>query len=86
MELAELKKVLSEPSTTVIELIVGKIMFESIRKGDQMRLNALLERLIGKVPNDVRVGIGDENSGGAKITLYLPENNRMKKPEDNGES
>lgn len=86
MNFRELQEALKEPSTTVIELIVGKIMAVAIQKGDQLRLNSLLERVVGSVPKNVSFGVNEDSPGGAKITLYLPENNRTKKPEDDGES
>ena len=46
---------LKDPKATMIELIVAKIVSESFNKADHMRLNFLLDRLIGKVKDEVEI-------------------------------
>ncbi len=41
---------LQDPKTPVLELAIGKIFAQSIKYGDYARLNFLLERCIGKIP------------------------------------
>ena len=41
------------PGTPALELMVAQIMSKAIINGDQTRLNFLLDRLIGKVPDKV---------------------------------
>lgn len=45
----DLKAVMNSPTSTTMELIIGKIMFEAIKSGDHMRMNFILDRMIGKV-------------------------------------
>lgn len=47
--LSELVAILRDKSRTVIELMVAKVISESIRRGDQVRFNFLLDRMVGKV-------------------------------------
>ena len=52
------------PSTTVFELIICSILKNAYDKGDQQRINFILDRLVGKVKDQV------EHSGdGFKIIL-----------------
>ncbi len=48
MDRGELIKVGKNPSTKVIDLIIIKILHESVNKGDQVRLAFILDRLIGR--------------------------------------
>ena len=53
-----------DPSTTVFELIICSILKNAYDKGDQQRINFILDRLVGKVKDQV------EHSGdGFKIIL-----------------
>jgi len=49
IEVIELR--LSDPQTPAIEQITGKIIIEAASRGDHMRFDFLLNRLIGKVPD-----------------------------------
>lgn len=49
----DLKAVMNSPTSTTMELIIGKIMGEAIRTGDHMRMNFILDRMIGKVKDVV---------------------------------
>ncbi len=60
----ELKETLLDPKSTAIELSVVKILHESILKGDQKRLEFILDRLIGKVRNELDVTTGGETLNG----------------------
>lgn len=50
LDKSELKQRLETKGTPMIELMVGKIIWECVTKGDQQRLEFLLNRLIGRVP------------------------------------
>jgi hypothetical protein len=53
-----------DPKTTVFELIICSILKNAYDKGDQQRINFILDRLVGKVKDQV------EHSGdGFKIIL-----------------
>jgi len=58
--IAELKGIIEKSKNiksevTALELVVIKVLFESIRKGDEKRLGFILDRLIGKVKEEIRV-------------------------------
>lgn len=46
---SELEDALRAPQTLALDLCVIKVLVESIKNGDEKRLNFLLERIIGKV-------------------------------------
>jgi len=48
---------------TVIEAVVASILAHAMAKGDQIRLNFILERLVGKVPNQINLGSQDGSPG-----------------------
>lgn len=51
----QLKK--NDPETTMLELFIISILTHGTNKGDQMRLNFLLDRLIGKVKDEVQLQV-----------------------------
>lgn len=51
--LDELQARLRDPKTPNLELMVGKIVAETIKTGDNTRLNFILDRMIGKVTDKV---------------------------------
>lgn len=53
----ELQKRLQNQSATMLELAVGTIVAKAAKDGDQIRLNFILDRLIGKVKDQVKVEI-----------------------------
>ena len=58
----ELQAKMHDKSTPTMELAVGKILAEAIKKGDQVRLGWVLDRLIGPVKQKVSVDGGEDNS------------------------
>ena len=61
MESGSLDEVIIDPARKPIEQMVAKIILEAIERGDAIRLDFLLNRLVGKVKEKV------EHSG--KVTL-----------------
>ena len=59
---AELEAVMKDPNTKALELLIGKIMAEAISKGDHMRMNFILDRMIGKVKDVVEQTIIEKPS------------------------
>ena len=56
MERPEVKQVLDKPDgVPMIELIVAKIAENALKFGDDKRLNFLLERLVGKVQQNIEI-------------------------------
>jgi hypothetical protein len=50
-----LQKVIKDPSTKMMDLMVASIMAQAAQKGDQQRLEFILNRLIGKVKDQIEV-------------------------------
>src|SRR5687768_11480074 len=46
---AELNAELAKPNTPAIELTVGKILSEALKRGDERRLDFILTRVVGAV-------------------------------------
>ena len=53
---------MKDPNTKALELLIGKIMAEAISKGDHMRMNFILDRMIGKVKDVVEQTIIEKPS------------------------
>lgn len=52
-DLTALEALRDKPGSSVLTVWICAIAVKAIRKGDAMALNALLDRFIGKVPNQV---------------------------------
>ena len=46
---------LKDPTTTVLEAIVWQIMLKALETGDAVRMNFLLDRIIGKVVDRLEI-------------------------------
>lgn len=68
-----LKEVITNPTSLVIDAIVCKILLECGQKGDTMRLAFIIERLLGKVKEEVEISTPRptiiERSDGKEIVL-----------------
>lgn len=80
MDLASLEAHLKDPETTVLDLMVGRIIMKAIREGDHQRLNFLFDRTIGKVLQQVQVEMpeplvvrGKESGKELLLTAKTPE-------------
>ena len=73
--LAEVDTKFRDPTTPALDLIVLKILHESIKKGDNIRMNFLLERTIGKVKDIIDHQSSDKSMSPA-VTFYIPSNRR----------
>jgi hypothetical protein len=51
----DLRRIMTDPNTPAIELVVIKLLVLSIQHGDISRINLLLERTIGKVTDKMEV-------------------------------
>lgn len=70
--LEELKLVYTRKTTTALDLVVIKILIEAIRRGDEKRLGFLLDRIIGKVKEEVEV-TGDGLAQGVVVNFTKPK-------------
>lgn len=57
MDLDSLKELMNAKTTTNLELMIGRIVIESIKSGDQTRLNFILDRSIGKVIEKMEIKV-----------------------------
>lgn len=85
---SELEFVVTNPNIPVIDMVVCKILLESGNKGDHVRLNFLIERLLGKVKEEVEISLPKptiiQRSDGTEIELgarmeEIPEKERYPK-------
>ena len=53
----ELQAAIRDPTKTTMEVLVMSILIQAIKKGDHDRLNFVLDRLIGRVKNNVSFDI-----------------------------
>lgn len=51
----EAKALVLDPNTPLIEVLIASIVNKAIHQGDERRLNFLLDRLIGKVSEEVSI-------------------------------
>lgn len=55
MSLDELEAVLKDKNAQVIDHLVGKVLYEAIKRGDYQRMQAILDRCIGKPTDNLNV-------------------------------
>lgn len=55
LEQSELVAIIGTPGTPVLEAVAASILSEAIVKGDQQRLEFVLQRMIGKVQDRLEV-------------------------------
>ena len=67
-KVSDLVDFVNDRSNPTMEVIVAKILSEAIKRGDQIRLNFIFDRLIGKVKEEVQLH-------GAKPTIIQLLNN-----------
>ncbi len=74
-DLKALRALPKKAGTTVLQIMLASVCIKIIEKGDMSSLNTLLDRLIGKVKDDVVVS-GNTN---ARVLITLPDNGRSAK-------
>lgn len=72
MTVSELNVIETDTNTEAIDLIIISIIQKAGRSGDWMRMNFLLDRLIGKVSEKA----GDGGGGQKSKLIILPSNGR----------
>jgi len=53
MTAKQLEERFNDPNATTMELMICKIVHQAIKTGDQARMNFLLDRMVGKVADNV---------------------------------
>jgi hypothetical protein len=51
---ADIEKASKDPNTPLIELLVGSVIHKGVLEGDERRLDFLLNRLVGKVKDEIK--------------------------------
>lgn len=79
---AQLKKVMNDPKSTALEMLIASIIFKGVTQGDHKRLDFLLDRLIGKVTNHYKF---DMENGPIvqQVVLKIPSNGRERDEDKN---
>lgn len=57
MTRAQLREVMTDPETTILELTVASILGKAMEKGDQQRIEWIAMRLIGRVQDRIQVTV-----------------------------
>lgn len=71
-KLSELKALAKDPHTTVIQAMVAGMALKAISRGDSPAFNAIMDRLLGKVKENLNLS---GNIGGtSRVVLMLPRN------------
>ncbi len=79
-KMGELKALLKNPETPMLQAMVAGLAVKTMVKGDASAFNALMDRLLGKVKEQVQLS-GSIN-GNAKLILTMPDNGRSKKTDE----
>lgn len=74
MPLEDIKTRASDPTTPALEVLVAKILAEGIKRGDEKRLNFIVDRLVGPVKRKVSLDGGEDGSPiGVSLSKALAE-------------
>jgi len=81
--MTELKALLKDKETLAGDMLIGMVLLEAIKRGDYTRMNAILDRCIGKVTERMEI-VDDktfivEKLDGSQIIMGrgdLPENSK----------
>lgn len=77
--LKELKDIKSDPESSAMELIVVSIVTNAIKSGDQKRLDFLLDRIVGKVKDELEVSMTPHDRLMTMIEGRIEKQNDSKK-------
>ena len=79
MSVEELGEVVKNSKLPVLDMLIARVLATGIQKADQSRFNFILERMIGKVKDEVDVtSNGNDLSALPQVHVYLPANGRTK--------
>lgn len=70
----ELKLIAQNPKTTVIQAMIASVAWRAIKRGDTQALDGILNRMIGKVKDEVDFKAQVSSHGSVKI--IMPSNGR----------
>lgn len=70
----ELQKIGSNPKATVIQAMIASVAWRAIKRGDTSALDSILNRMIGKVKDELDVNANVSSRGSVKV--FMPSNGR----------
>lgn len=73
-----LHETINDPNTTIFELLIGTMILKAIREGDHVRLSFLLDRIIGKCPENVNHSVGHIPEWVRELYSKTPEQRRKR--------
>lgn len=66
----QLKKILSSPESSALEMATASIILKAVTKSDHLRLDFILNRLIGRIP--VKTTLTDDDGEPASLRVTFP--------------
>jgi len=76
---ADLKKIAEGSNSTALQVALSTCLIKIINKGDYDQLERMLQRVIGKVPDELDVTSGGKPiAPAAQLNVYLPANGRTR--------
>jgi hypothetical protein len=81
---SELKAVMASPETPMFEIMIASIIAQAAQKGDQMRLEFVLQRMIGKVKDQVELSTPKPFMISRRDGTTLELGAKVEKEEDEG--
>lgn len=61
MPITEVAKIKDNQSSTALEAVTASILIHAAKKGDPIRINWMIDRLVGKVKESIDLGIQSQN-------------------------
>lgn len=76
--IGDLKNLMKNPDTSPLQGMVAGLALKTMTRGDASAFNALMDRILGKVKDNVNVSgtLGTNVTGTSRVIISLPSNNR----------
>lgn len=71
--LEELKAFIADPDTSVIQVGVGTALLTAIKKGDASVLEQFAARIVGKIPDEIRINSNSNMNINAGVSVLTDE-------------
>jgi len=79
----QLKRVKTDPESTMLQILIASIITHGANKGDPIRLNFLLDRLIGKMKENIHVKVEPfQDKSDEELALMAPDMLKALKEKD----
>jgi regulator of sigma D len=76
MNLIELNQVVKDPNTTALDHMICQIIIKSMATGDHARFNALMDRVVGKVKDQIELAANPHSELMAIIKSRSSQNDK----------